>query len=187
MLGLAGHFAAGHHERAGRVVIDGVGVDGLDQRDVVDDLGRVRQQLADPLAALAVLLELELRRRDREPRLAAGHRGDALALADAVGQVLVEIFGQLRLVIPQVDLRRAAVHVQIDDRLGLRRESAASPAAADGRASAARSARAERLGRRAEQRRPSRHATAEAQPGWPKNCRRVCSSCVAKKWIHRGI
>ena len=37
-----------------------------------------------------MLGELELRRRDREPGLAAGHRGEPLALADRVGQVLVE-------------------------------------------------------------------------------------------------
>ena len=34
---LARHFAAGHDERAGRIVIDGVGVHRLDQGDVVDD------------------------------------------------------------------------------------------------------------------------------------------------------
>ena len=88
---LAGHLAAGHHERAGRVVVDGVGVDRLDQGDVVDALRGVRQQFADPRAALAVLRELEHRRRDRQPRLAAGHGGDPLAHADAVGQVLVEV------------------------------------------------------------------------------------------------
>jgi hypothetical protein len=45
---------------------------------------------ADPHAAFAVLLaNFEFRRGDREARLAAGHGGEPLALADAVGQVLV--------------------------------------------------------------------------------------------------
>jgi hypothetical protein len=85
-------------------------------------LGRVRQQLADPHAALAVLRELEDRRSDRQPRLPAGHGRDALSLADAVGEVLVEVLGQSRLVIPQILLRGPAVHVQIDQVLGLGRE-----------------------------------------------------------------
>ena len=54
-----------------------------------------------------------------KPRLAAGHGGEPLALADRVGQVLVEALVHLRLVVAQVHLRRAAVHVQVDDRFAL--------------------------------------------------------------------
>ena len=49
--------------------------------------GRVRQQLAEPRAALAVPGELEDRRRDREALLARGHRREPLAHADRVGQL----------------------------------------------------------------------------------------------------
>ena len=45
--------------------------------------------------------------------------GEALALADAVGQVLVVPVVHDRLVVEEVHLRRAADHVQIDDVLGL--------------------------------------------------------------------
>ena len=61
----------------------------------------VRQQLADPRAALAVLRELELRRGDRE---AAPGRWSSCVIRwpmrIAVGQVLVEVLGELRLVVP---------------------------------------------------------------------------------------
>ena len=103
-------------------MVDRVGVDGLDHRDVVHDSGDVRQEFADPHAALAVLRELEHRRRDRQPRLAAGHRGDALALADGLGQILVEVRVELGLVIQRVNLRRPAVQVQVNQPLRLRRE-----------------------------------------------------------------
>ena len=129
--GPAGDLVAGLHEGDGRLVVDGVGVHAADEAHVVDHLGRVRQQLADPHAALAVLGELVLRRRDGKPRLAAGHGRQPLALADRVGQVLVVPCVHLRLVVVEVDLRRAADHVQIDDVLGLAGEvGAGRPAAA---------------------------------------------------------
>jgi hypothetical protein len=118
--GLARHLAAGHDKGAGRIVIDGAGVDGAHERDVIDDLRRVRQQLAGPHAALAVLRNLKHRRRDGQPRLAAGHGGDALALAHALRQILVKKGLQARLVIPQIELRGRAVHVQVDEAFRLR-------------------------------------------------------------------
>ena len=60
----------------------------LDDGDVVDDRRRVRQQFADPGAALAVLVELEHRRDAGERLLARGHAGDPLAHADRRGQLL---------------------------------------------------------------------------------------------------
>src|SRR6185437_9294364 len=75
--------------------------------------GQVREEVADPLAALPVLLELPLRP-DDPPRVlvaAAAERlhGDRLAV-QAV---------QLRLVVEGVDVAGAAVHEQEDDALGL--------------------------------------------------------------------
>ena len=105
-----------------RVVVDRLGPDRLDQRDVVDDPGRPGQELADPRAGLAVPGELVLRRRHREPRLAAGHRGQPLAHADRVRQVLVEHGLHPGLVVPEVHLRRAAVHEQVDGPLRPGRE-----------------------------------------------------------------
>ncbi len=117
--GPAGDLVARLGEGDGRLVVDGVGIHAADEAHFVDHLGRVRQQLADPHAALAVPGELVLRRRDGEPRLAAGHGRQPLALADRVGQVLVVPGVHLRLVVVEIHLRRAADHVQIDDVLGL--------------------------------------------------------------------
>ena len=75
--------------------------------------GQVREQVADPLAALAVLLELPLRPDDAALVLVAAaaeglHRGSSCRPAV-----------QLRLVVEGVDVARAAVHEQEDDALGL--------------------------------------------------------------------
>ncbi len=95
---------------------------GLDNRDIVDDLRRVRQQLAQPRAGLSVLLEFENRWRHRQRRLARRHARDPLPLPDRIRQILAAILGQLRLVVEQVHLRRAARLVQEDHALGLGRE-----------------------------------------------------------------
>ena len=118
----ARHLVAGHEERAGRVVVDGVGVDRLHHGDVVREAGRPRQQVADPQGALPVLGKFELRRRNREFGLATGHRGDALTLAHGIRQILAELRVQARLVVEGVELRRPAVHVQVNQPFGARRK-----------------------------------------------------------------
>ena len=85
-------------------------------------LRRVRQQLADPRAALAVLRELEDRAGERNRRLVGRHAGQPLAAADRVGQLLAVLLVEQRLVVEQVLLRRPAALEQIDDPLRLRRE-----------------------------------------------------------------
>ena len=75
-------------------------------------LGDVRKELADLDAALAVLLELE-RRREGRAGLALGAAGCR------VGSALPAYFCQRRLGIERIDVRRAAVHEQVDDALGL--------------------------------------------------------------------
>src|SRR5690348_13926342 len=93
-----------------------------DERHVVRDALRVWQQLADPRAAAPALRELEDAGRDRETRLSAGHPGDALAVSHRVRQVLVVELFELRLVVEQVELRRRAVHVEVDQALCFWRE-----------------------------------------------------------------
>ena len=119
---LARHLAAGHDKGARGVVIDGAGVHAFDHRDVIDDFGRVRQQFADKTPALAVLRELKHARRHREACLATRHRRDALTVADALGQIFVVVLLELRFVVPQVELRRRAVHVQVNQPFRLRRK-----------------------------------------------------------------
>jgi hypothetical protein len=85
------------------------------QADVVGNLGRVRQQLRQLHAALAVRLKLAR----------AGHhgfqhppRGTLLHLHQRVGHGLPVQFGHLRLRIEQVQMRRAAHHENENHALG---------------------------------------------------------------------
>ncbi len=118
----AGDLVARLHVRDRRLMVDRVGVHAADEAHVVDHLGRVRQQFADPHPALAVLSEFVFRRGDRKPGLARGHAGEPLAVANRIRQILIEKILHLRLVVVQVHLRRSADHVQIDDVLRLRGE-----------------------------------------------------------------
>ena len=96
-----------------------------EERDVVDACGEVREEVADPLAALAVLLELPARLDD-----------PALVLVPAAAEGLdrdrlVVLADQPRLVVERVDVARPAVAEDEDDRLRLRRRSAASSGPSD--------------------------------------------------------
>ena len=118
---LAWHLAAGHHERAGGIMVDGVGVDRLHQRDLVDHIRGVGEEFAvDPAAAAAPLLKFEFGRGHRKPGLAAGHAGEPLIAPHTRRDILVEIVVELWFVIPQIDLRGAAIEVDVDHPLGSR-------------------------------------------------------------------
>ena len=104
-------------------MVDCVGVDGLDDRKVVHHFRGERHQIGvRPRAAFSALLEFEFCWRYGQARLLARHRGDALAHADGVGQVLVEVLLELRLVVPRIELGRTAIHVEVDDGFCLRRK-----------------------------------------------------------------
>ncbi len=103
-------------------MIDGVGMHGLDDRDLVGDLAGVRQQFAQPHARRAMLLELEDRRRGRKGGLIRGHAGQALAHPHRFRQIAAAQLLKPGLVIEQVQLRGSAVLEQINDALGARRE-----------------------------------------------------------------
>ena len=131
-------------------------------------VAEVREQVADPLAALAVLLELPLRPDDAALVLlaAAAERLDRDRLAvEAV---------ELRLVVEGIDVARPAVHEQEDDALRLGRRSAAA-SGASGLAnlrppSAARAPGEEAVAPTAG---PSAPAPAKPPPASQRNSRRV--------------
>ena len=110
--GAAGQDLAGVHLEHGRAVDRRVGRHRVQEGDVVDAGGQVREQVADVLAGLAVLLELPLRPDDPALVLLAASAerldGDRLAVE------LVE----LGLVVEGVDLAGTAVHEEEDDALG---------------------------------------------------------------------
>ena len=115
-----GNLETGLHERHSGIVIDLLGVHRLDEAEIVDDLRRVRHQLADPGPRLSILLESECRWRDRERCLIRAHGGEPLALPDRVGQIHSPHFRELWLVVEELQLRRPAALKQINDSLGLR-------------------------------------------------------------------
>ena len=108
----AGDLVARLHGADGGLVVDGLGVERAHPADVVGVLGEVGQELGvHPHPALAGLAELVLGRRDGEAGLAAGHRRQALAVADARGEVFVEHRLHRGFVVEEVHLRRSADHV----------------------------------------------------------------------------
>ncbi len=98
------------HEQGGRMIV-GRRPAGVDERHLVDVLGEVRENLRAPFAAFAVL---------REPEGGLHHRADligekARALIEAL-EFLTVALGQLRLIVPGIDLARSAVEKQPNDR-----------------------------------------------------------------------
>ena len=91
-----------------------VGAHRADHADIVDALGGFREKLAHFDAALPVFLKLE-HRRERRPGLALGPQV-------LRRQRLPLVLGKRGLRVERVDVRRPAVHEQVDDALGLRRE-----------------------------------------------------------------
>ena len=100
-------------------MVDGVGMNRLDDCQFIDDSRSEGQKFADKSPALTMLIEFELARRNWQSRLAAGHRCDPLTFANTIGKVLVELLCERWLVIPCIDLRWSPVHVEVDDRFCL--------------------------------------------------------------------
>ena len=117
--GLAGYFGTGTEKSLGRIVIDGLGMGGLDQADVIRHGRDMGQQLAPVDTVLALARELEDRSTDHL-FLAPCHGGDTLATAYFFRERLAVQFFQVRLIVKQVQLARCTCHKKEDDPLGLR-------------------------------------------------------------------
>ena len=96
-------------------MIDRFRVHRPDQRNVVGNGRSVRQNLAEPHAAFAMLSELEGGRDTGLFLLLVRHLRQSLTLTNGLGQFLAMKVLQLRLVIEQIDVRRTARLEQIDD------------------------------------------------------------------------
>jgi hypothetical protein len=114
-------------------MIDGVGEQRFDETQIVHDLGRFGEQFRDPSPRLAVLRELKPGGHDRKRGLARSHSGDPLAFAHRGRQFFPLPLDELGLVVEQVELRGAAVHEEVDDPPGARREMRRPQRAAGGR------------------------------------------------------
>jgi hypothetical protein len=89
----------------------------LHEREIVDDLRRVRNELGQFGAALPVFRELELR--SEQLRVRVDERG-AVALQQVGGRQRAVELRKLRLVIEHLEMARRSGHEQEDHRLRLR-------------------------------------------------------------------
>src|SRR5207244_1234561 len=105
----------GGEEGDSGIVIDRIGMDRAHEGAVIDYLGEMREQLRDVHRRLPVLLKLEWRTDAKEILLPTGHRGDALPLPHAVGQILARHFGERRFRIEKIEVRRRTGHEEVDD------------------------------------------------------------------------
>ena len=80
-----GNCAPGLKKRDRRVVINGFGEHRLDETKPIDDASRVRQEFADPGAALPVLGELVFGGGDWKAQLPRSHAGEPLPTPDRIG------------------------------------------------------------------------------------------------------
>ena len=113
-------------------MIDGVSVRRFDDGKVVHHARGVGQQVAHPRSGLSMLPKRPVRGSNGKMRLAGRHARQLLVAANGIRHVLVELGGQVRLVIEKIHLRRAARHEEIDRAFRFRRkvrqaESVASP------------------------------------------------------------
>ena len=113
--------AAGVHEQLGGRVVEQRGLAGGHDAQVVDHAGGVRQQVADPGAALAVAPK-RAAGAEQLDAVAAAHEGEALALDVALRDRLAAELLQLRFVVEQLELGGPAGHEQENDVPGLGRD-----------------------------------------------------------------
>ena len=117
--GIARLLVAGVQERDRRVVVDGLGVQGLDDADVIRDGLDVRDEVTDPGAMLAAGLAFHERGPDRVALLSGSHPGEALGAFDRGRQVFAGKLVQGGLVVEQVDVGHAAGLEEAEDPFSL--------------------------------------------------------------------
>lgn len=102
-------------------MIEQVGLAGANERQLVHNARSVRQQIANPSAALAILLKGTPCAEEIDS-VAAVHEGESFAIQIALRNRLTIELVQHRLMLEHVKLRRAARHEHVDDPLGASRK-----------------------------------------------------------------
>ena len=107
---------AGEEQEFGGRVVELIRVHRLHDCDVVGDFLEVRDGVAHPESALAVLLEGA---RGTHELGHAGREGEGATFEEGVRTILGAPFYELGLVVEDIQVGRATGHVQVDDALGL--------------------------------------------------------------------
>ena len=108
-------------KRHRRVMVNRLGMQTPHHRQVINDLRRMRQQIAHPCPALPVPRKAELRRHHRKTRLLPRHPRQPLPPPDRIRQLgLVNVL-QLRLIVKGLQLRRPPGLKQVNHPLRPRR------------------------------------------------------------------
>src|SRR5262245_39752564 len=105
-------------ELRGRM-IELIGMNSANDTGLVYDPGKMRQEFADPLPALATTIEPELRRQNFRHAL---DESEPFALEKRWRTILHMQLVQFRLMIEEIKLRWRSRHVEVNDVLCLRRE-----------------------------------------------------------------
>ena len=103
-------------------MINRLGIHAANHAPFIGFASHVRHQLAEPVATLAVLGELEHRRSHREVFLARCHGRQPLAFANGLGEVFAAHLLHLRFWVEEIELRGSTRLEEVDDALGFRFE-----------------------------------------------------------------
>ena len=96
------------HEKLGRGMVELIGMNRLQEADIIDNLAEMRQQVRDPGPRLAVLLERGL----WPQHLGHAHnKGEALAVQERLGAVEPVEAVKVWLMVEEFELRRSTGHV----------------------------------------------------------------------------
>ena len=70
-------------------MIDGVGLERVDKREIVDHLSRPGEKISHPTSGLTLLREAPMRGSNRKACLTGRHPGKWLIAADRIGQIFI--------------------------------------------------------------------------------------------------
>ena len=100
-------------------MVDGLGVQGLDDADIIRDALDVRDEVADPGPMFPAGLAVHERGADRVAFLSRSHAGEPLRPFDGRRQVLARELVQGRFVVEEIDVGHAARLEEAEDPLRL--------------------------------------------------------------------
>ena len=100
------------------IVVDGVGDDRADESAIIDDFGEIGEEFGDIHPGAAIFFEREGGADAEKIFLAAGHSRDALAFANAFGEIFAGHLDEFGFGIKEVEVGGGTGHEEVNDPLG---------------------------------------------------------------------